>query len=381
MLRRVIFAPDSFKGTLSSPEICAAYQRALHSVYPEATGVFLPIADGGEGTVDCFLAACGGERVTLAVSGPFGEKTPSFYGLLNEGKTAVIETAAAAGLPLVGEQKNPELATTYGVGELIRDAVSRGATEVILGLGGSATNDGGTGMAASLGVSFRNREGQEFTPVGKTLIQIESIDTRKAKNLLQDIRITAMCDVTNPLCGEQGAAAVYAPQKGADSDMIRRLDNGLAHLADIAARAGTDLRNVPGTGAAGGMGFGVSVLLEGQLQSGIDVMLDTTGFDRQLDGTDLVLTGEGRVDGQSVQGKAVAGVARRAAGRGVPTVVIAGDIGPGAEALYSLGVAGILSTNRIAAPYDIQRKRAAVDIEATAETLFRLCRFFQRQRR
>lgn len=381
MLHRVIFSPDSFKGTLSSPEICGAYQRALLRIYPEAEGIFVPIADGGEGTVDCYLAACGGERISLAVTGPFGKKIPSFYGMLNGGKTAVIEMAAAAGLPLVGERKNPELATTYGVGELIRDAVSRGAEEIVLGLGGSATNDGGTGMAAALGVRFSNADGTEFIPTGETLSQIRSIDRKECESLLQGIRITAMCDVTNPLCGERGAAAVYAPQKGAGPEMVRRLDGGLSHLADVAARDGADCRNLPGAGAAGGMGFGVSVFLEGRLQSGIDVMLDTADFDRQLEGTDLVLTGEGRVDGQSVQGKAVAGVARRAAAKGVPTVVIAGDVGAGAEALYDLGVAAILSTNRIAAPYEVQRERAAADIEAAAETVFRLCQAFQRESR
>ena len=248
-------------------------------------------------------------------------------------------------------------------------------------MGGSATNDGGTGMAAALGARFYDVDGTEFIPTGETLSQIDAIDTGECNSLLRGIRITAMCDVTNPLCGERGAAAVYAPQKGAGPEMVKLLDNGLSHLADVVARDGTDCRDLPGAGAAGGMGFGVSVFLGGRLQSGIDVMLDTAGFDRLLEGAELVLTGEGRVDSQSVQGKAVAGVARRAAVRGVPTVVIAGDVASGAEALYALGVAGILSTNRIAAPYEVQRIRAASDIEAAAETVFRLCRAFQRESR
>ena len=337
-MKEIICIPDSFKGSLSSMQVCAVMARAAALEAPGVPCRALPVADGGEGTVDAFLAALGGEKIALPAAGPFGETRPSFYGRLNE-KTAVVEMAAAAGLLLAGEKRNPEKTTTLGVGQLMRDALEKGAREIILGLGGSATNDGGCGAAAALGVRFLDAASRAFCPTGETLCQIARIDCAPARQALSGVRLRVMCDIDNPLCGPQGAAAVFGPQKGADAAMIARLDAGLAHLARVALRdTGVDMLRIPGAGAAGGMGGGMAALLGGEMQMGIEAVLDITGFDGLLANAALVLTGEGWLDAQSLRGKAVIGVARRAKKQGVPCAALVGGLTGPLDAAYAQGL-------------------------------------------
>ena len=374
-MKKCIVISDSFKGSLPSRDICAIARERIPLFFPACEVRALSVADGGEGTVDCFLDSCGGERVLVSgVQDPYGEPIDAAYGLLPDG-TAVVEMAAAAGLPLVAGRKNPCVTTTYGVGQLIADALARGARRIVLGLGGSATNDGGCGCAAALGVKFFDGSGAEFVPVGDTLRDIAHIDVSAARELLRGVELKLMCDVTNPLCGEKGAAHVFGPQKGADAADIRRLDAGLAHFAAvIREELGVDVLDLPGAGAAGGMGAGCAALLGGALRSGIDAVLDAVGFDAALAGADLVITGEGRVDSQSFDGKVISGVAARTREKGVPLVVIAGGIDDSAAAAYELGVSAMFSTDRAALSVDKLAGRTAADYEATLRDVLRLVR-------
>lgn len=380
-MAKYILMPDSFKGTMSSAEICGVMRRAILLHEPEAEIISIPVADGGEGTVDAFLAALGGERMEETVTGPLGEPVRAFYGRLPDG-TAVVEMAAAAGLPLAGERRDPLRATTYGVGELIGRAVRAGARRVVLGLGGSATNDGGCGMAAALGAVFRDEAGVPFVPTGGTLRRIASVSLDGVQARLAGVTVEAICDVDSPLFGPAGAAYVFAPQKGADEAAVRLLDDGLRHLAAVLSSlpGGADAAGKPGAGAAGGMGAGVRVFLGGTLRMGIETVLDVTGFARLLPGASLVLTGEGRLDGQSLRGKVVSGVAAEAAKAGVPVIAVAGDIGGGIEEVYSRGVSAVLSINRVAVPYEQARLRARDDLFLTIDTLMRLRALFQREK-
>ena len=369
-----ILVPDSFKGTMSSREVCGILRRELLARMPEAEVVSLPVADGGEGSVDAFLEAVGGRRVSVPCTGPDGAPMEGFFGLLGDGSTAVVEMAAAAGLPLLEGRLDAEGATTYGVGELILAAAKAGARKIILGLGGSATNDGGCGCAAALGVRFLDEAGKPFVPVGRTLEHIAHIDKRDLSPVLQGVELVAMCDIDNPLCGPTGAAAVFGPQKGADGPAIERLDRGLYHLAEVVrADLGTEILELPGAGAAGGMGGGAAAFLGCPLGMGIDIVLDTVGFDTLLPGTRAVITGEGRIDGQSLRGKVVVGVARRARRAGVPVIAVVGDIASGAAAAYEEGVTAMFSTNRRAVPWEQARLTAKEDLRAAAGDLFRLC--------
>ena len=369
---KIILAPDSFKGTMSSIKICNIMSAAIRKYFYDAEIIKIPVADGGEGTVECFLEAVGGKKVAVRVKGPYFEELDSFYGRLADEKTAVIEMAAAAGLPLVENNKNPLLTTTYGVGQLIRHAVEGGCTKVIIGLGGSCTNDGGAGMAAALGVRFWDENHCEFIPTGGTLNRIAKIDDSERLPFLDRCTIVAACDVDNPLCGINGASYVFAPQKGADAAMVESLDMNLKHLADIIQRdLGMDLRNVPGAGAAGGLGAGVIAFAKAQLKSGIDIVLDTVKFEAILTGADFVLTGEGKIDGQSLRGKVVVGVARRAKTQDVPVIAVVGDIGDEIEQIYSQGVTDVFSINRVAVPFEKARLRCESDLALTVDTLMR----------
>lgn len=371
-MRKIILAPDSFKGTMSSQEICDILAQEIKRVWPQAQVVSLPVADGGEGSVDAFLAAVGGEKVAVPCKGPHWEDIQGFYGLLPDG-TAVVEMAAAAGLPLVGQRLRPDQTTTYGVGQLVRAAVCGGARRLVVGLGGSATNDGGAGMAAALGVRFFRADGEPYIPTGGTLDQLARVDRSGLEPALASVELTAMCDIDNPLCGPTGASAVFGPQKGAGPDMVPVLDRNLGHLADIMAEdLGRDLRDMPGAGAAGGLGFGVAAFFGGRLQMGIETVLDVAGFDHLLQGAWLVITGEGCIDGQSLRGKVVSGVARRAKAADVPTIAMVGDIGEGAGGLYEQGVTGIFSINRVAIPFSQARTRSREDLRAASADLFRL---------
>ncbi len=376
-MKKCVVVSDSFKGTVSSREICAIAQRVIPRHFPACEVVCIPVADGGEGTVDCFVQAMGAQRVEITVTNALGEKSAAAYARL--GELAIIEMAAAAGLPQVGALRCPGTATTYGVGELIAHAVDSGCRKILLGLGGSATNDGGCGCAAALGVRFYDADGQSFVPVGDTLGRIARIDTAEAEALLRSVEITVMCDVTNPLYGPTGAAYVFAPQKGADAEKVKSLDAGLRHFGDvIRSQYGLDVSAMPGAGAAGGMGAGCVALLGGTIQSGIDAVLDVTGFDRQLEGADLVITGEGRIDSQSADGKVVSGVARRTRAKGVPLIAIAGGIADSAGAVYDIGVSAMFSTDRAALPVDMLGARSPSDYEATLSDIMSLIAIAER---
>lgn len=366
MMERFVLVPDSFKGTLSSQEICTILKEEILRAKPRAEVISIPVADGGEGSVDAFLAALGGTLVEVPCHGPHMEEITGFYGLLPDG-TAVIEMAAAAGLPLAGDRLEPDTATTYGVGELMAAAADRGARRIILGLGGSATNDGGCGAAAALGVRFLNGQGEPFLPVGGNLGCLSHIDISGQRMLPE---ITVMCDIDNPLCGPAGASAVFGPQKGADGAMVQVLDRNLHHLADIIRRdLGADIAGLPGAGAAGGMGGGAVAFWKGRLQMGIETVLDTVEFDNIAKGARLIFTGEGRLDGQSVRGKVIAGVAKRAAKAGVPVAAVVGAVGDGADGIYNLGVCAVFTTNHRPEPFETAKLHAHDNLRRTARNL------------
>ena len=372
-MEKILLVPDSFKGTLSSRQVCQVMAGQLRRFFPQAQVKSIPVADGGEGSVEAFLAAAGGERRTRTVTGPFGEPVEAFYGILGDGRTAVIEMAACAGLPLAEGRLNPERATTYGVGELLLAAKEAGCTKAILGLGGSCTNDGGAGAAAALGAKFTRADGAAFVPTGGTLGEIATLDVSPVAQALQGMELTAMCDIDNPLYGEAGAAAVFAPQKGADAAMVARLDAGLRHLGQVAARClGRDFSHLPGAGAAGGLGFGMAAFCGAQLRMGIDAVLDAVGFDSLLPGTDVVFTGEGKIDSQSARGKVVSGVAARCRKAGVPVVAVVGQIDQGFEEMYQQGLTAVFSINRAAQPFTESRFHAGENLALTMENIARL---------
>lgn len=372
-MEKILLVPDSFKGTLSSRQVCQVMAGQLRRFFPQAQVKSIPVADGGEGSVEAFLAAAGGERRTRTVTGPFGEPVEAFYGILGDGRTAVIEMAACAGLPLAEGRLNPERATTYGVGELLLAAKEAGCTKAILGLGGSCTNDGGAGAAAALGAKFTRADGAAFVPTGGTLGEIAALDVSPVAQALQGMELTAMCDIDNPLYGEAGAAAVFAPQKGADAAMVARLDAGLRHLGQVSARClGRDFSHLPGAGAAGGLGFGMAAFCGAQLRMGIDAVLDAVGFDSLLPGTDVVFTGEGKIDSQSARGKVVSGVAARCRKEGVPVVAVVGQIGQGFEEMYQQGLTAVFSINRAAQPFAESRFHAGENLALTMENIARL---------
>lgn len=367
-MKRCLVLSDSFKGTLSSPDICRI-ARSLH--IPGWHIDALPVADGGEGTTDCFLDACGGQRIALPVSGPFGGTIDGFYGLLPDG-TAVVECAAAAGLHQAEGRPDPEAATTYGVGQLLAHALDHGAKRLILGLGGSCTNDGGCGAAAALGVRFYDRQGRSFVPTGGTLADIETIDLSGRHPGLRPGVLTVMCDIDNPLYGETGAAYIFAPQKGANDSCVQRLDAGLRHLAAVLhAQLGAEVDTLPGGGAAGGFGAGCAALLCGALRSGITTVLDTVDFDRRAVGCDLVVTGEGSFDAQSLGGKAISGVAGRCQKLRVPAAVLAGRVALTPEQWAPLDLRAVRSINPAGATLEDARVNAAAYYRTALETLLK----------
>ena len=368
-MKKCVIVPDSFKGSLDAGQVCAVLRQAVLRRAPGCEVVCVPVADGGEGTVDCFLEALGCTRVETRMHGPYGELLTGAYA--RQGNTAVIEMAQAAGLPLVEGRADPSRTTTWGVGEQIAQAIDAGCTEILLGLGGSCTNDGGCGMAAALGARFYDQAGVSFVPTGGTLDRIARIDREPLRRRLAGVRVTAMCDVDSPLYGPQGAACVFAPQKGADDAMVRRLDENLRALA---RHLGEETTHTPGAGAAGGMGAGVLSLLGGVLRPGIEAVLDVVTFDRLLAGADLVLTGEGCFDRQSLCGKVIDGVARRAARQGVPVVALVGTIGePDAlEAAYARGVTAVIGINQSGETLAQAKARVRDNLARTADAVLRL---------
>lgn len=369
---KIILAPDSFKGTMSSHTVCNTMKDAILSIVPDSTVVPIPVADGGEGSVDAFLEAVGGEKIDIKVTGPRFEKVDSFYGIL-PGNVAIIEMAAAAGLPMMGEQLDVMGATTYGVGELMDDAIARGCKKIILALGGSATNDGACGAAAALGARFFNADGAQFVPTGATLSDIQRIDCSELDVKLWGITVEAMCDIDNPLCGERGAAAVFAPQKGATATDVELLDAGLLHLAQLLEHR-CKVEELAGSGAAGGMGGGSVAFFNAKLRMGIDTVLDTCSFESLLCDADLVLTGEGRLDSQSLGGKVAIGVARRAKKMGVPTVAVVGAIEDPIDAVYAEGVSAVFSINRKAQDFEKSKGNSTENLYRTMCDIIRLYR-------
>ena len=372
-MQNFILVPDSFKGTLSAIEVCNIMKSSIKNLYKDANIISVPVADGGEGTVDAFLYALGGEKKSIWVSDAFNEqKILAHYAMLKD-DIAVIEMAACAGLPLVKNRLEPDKTTTFGVGELIIDAVNSGAKKIILGLGGSATNDGGCGMAVALGVKFKDEQDQEFIPTGGTLSQIYKIDMNNIYSKIKDVEFISMCDVDNPLCGKLGASAVFAPQKGADEDMVKSLDEGLAHLAKIIKRdLHIEVKDIKGAGAAGGLGAGSIAFLQSKLTKGIDVILDTINFDELVSKADIVFTGEGKFDSQSLHGKVVMGVANRSQKYKTPVIVVTGAIGENIQEAYNKGITAIFSINKEPMEFSKSALKSKENMILTMENILRL---------
>jgi len=370
---KILIASDSFKGSATTMEVADNIAKGLLRVCPEIEIEKLPVADGGEGTVETLVAGMDGDFVQVGVTGPLGERVKAKYGIIDDGM-AIIEMAEASGLVLVEEERrNPTLTTTYGTGELILSALERGLKRIYVGIGGSATNDGGMGMARALGYRFLDRDGNELPDGGGRLGQLDRIDLTKVTPLLKDARITVMCDVENPLFGPDGAAFVYGPQKGADPDMVQLLDENLRHFSEILIRdMNADVADIPGSGAAGGLGGGLMAFCGAELKPGIEMVLDILNFDSHLQDVDLVVTGEGRIDGQSAKGKVPAGVAKRAKKLNKPLVAVAGGVGEGAEGLYSIGTDLILPI--VDGPMELRQAMDEVRIllERTGERLARI---------
>lgn len=372
-MQNFILVPDSFKGTLSAIEVCNIMKSSIKNLYKDANIISVPVADGGEGTVDAFLYALGGEKKSIWVSDAFNEqKILAHYAMLKD-NIAVIEMAACAGLPLVKNRLEPDKTTTFGVGELIIDAINSGAKKIILGLGGSATNDGGCGMAVALGVKFKDEQDQEFIPTGGTLSQIYKIDMNNIYSKIKDVEFISMCDVDNPLCGRLGASAVFAPQKGADEDMVKSLDEGLAHLAKIIKRdLHIEVKDIKGAGAAGGLGAGSIAFLQSKLTKGIDVVLDTINFDELVSKADIVFTGEGKFDSQSLHGKVVMGVANRSQKYKTPVIVVTGAIGENIQEAYNKGITAIFSINKEPMEFSKSALKSKENMILTMENILRL---------
>jgi len=366
---KILIVPDSFKGTLSAREVCDCIADGILSEIPDAKIIKIPVADGGEGSSD----ALGAKRIPLRVTGPLGKPCDAFIGVL--GNTAVIEMASCAGLPLVKGEEDPEKTTTYGVGELILHALDLGYRDILLCLGGSATNDCGCGMAASLGARFLDRSGKEFIPVGGTLADIEKIDLSSLDKRLKSTAVRAMCDVKNPLYGSTGAAYVFAPQKGADAECVKRLDAGLMNFARVCRSSlGINVSTAEGGGAAGGMGAGVITLLGGRLVRGIDAVLDAADFDEKIKDADVIISGEGRFDSQSFGGKVISGIAERS--RGVPLVAICGSVDR--EICELWGVCAVFSIQSSPLPFEEAIKHSKKDLYFTSKNIARLISRFKK---
>lgn len=371
---RIVIAPDSFKGSLSSKEVADAIELGVRKVLLDVDIVKIPIADGGEGTVQTLVAAMGGEIIKTQVVGPLGETIESYFGVLNDKKTAIIEMANASGLPLVPiEKRNPLITNSYGTGQLIKAALDMGVDRIVIGLGGSATNDGGVGMAQALGVRFFDENGNDIGFGGGELSKISKIDMSGIDERIRKVRIEAACDVDNPLCGPNGASYIYGPQKGANKEMIEILDRNLGHLAKVIKRdLGADIMELPGAGAAGGLGAGLVAFLNAELKRGIDIIVNITKLDDYIKDACVVFTGEGQIDKQILSGKAVYGVAKIAKKHGAYVVAIVGSINDDAYELFDKGIDGIESIIDKPMTMDEACKRAGLLVERAAERVMRL---------
>jgi glycerate kinase len=358
---KIVIAPQGFKGNLTALQVARAIETGVKRIVPDARTVLKPMADGGEGTVQALVDATGGEFIDTQVTGPLREKVFARWGILSDQTTAVIEMAAASGLPLVLPQKrNPLITTTYGTGELIKAALDHGCRKLIIGIGGSATNDGGAGMAQALGARLLDAEGKELPFGGAALARLERIDVSQMDPRLADFDVTLASDVNNPLCGPRGASAIYGPQKGATPEMVKQLDGALAHYADIIKRdLGVDFKEVPGAGAAGGLGLGLMVFLKARMVPGIDVVIRATNLVKDLKGADLVFTAEGRIDCQSAMGKVPTGVALKAKEFGAPVIALAGEVADDCQVVYEQGIDAVVSI----APGPISLEQSMRDAE------------------
>lgn len=381
-MRKCVVIPDSFKGSVSSMDICSIVKEQIEQIFPQCEVVCIPVGDGGEGTLECFHAALGGEMRDCLASGPFFEERIARYLLLPDRNTAVLEVAQCVGLPLVQGRQEPGLATTFGVGRMILAALKSGVRKIIIGLGGSCTNDGGLGMAAALGARFFDAENREFIPTGDSISRIGRMDVGRMAPELNGVEVVAMCDVNNPLWGENGASMVFGPQKGADEAHAQQLDRNLRFLDQLLAR---DLKkavgHVPGSGAAGGLGAAILAFLGGSLKSGIETVLDTVRFDEIVQDADLVITGEGKLDSQSLNGKVIQGVTQHAQKWNVPVVALVGMLEDGIDALYQNGLTAAFTVGTRACPLEEAMQRAKHDLAVTTRNLcgFLKCRDVERQ--
>lgn len=369
-----VLAPDSFKESMTAKEVCNAMEKGLRKVFPEANFVHVPMADGGEGTTQSLIDATEGTLYALNTTGPLGETVEASYGIMGNGEIAVIEMASASGIQFVNrDTKNPLVTTTYGTGELIRACLDKGIKKIILGIGGSATNDGGAGMAEALGVRFYDEAGNPLPRGGGALGRLHHIDLSGLDSRLAQVDIQVACDVTNPLCGEQGASAIFGPQKGATPEMVAQLDSNLAHYAAVIRnQLGKEIATVPGAGAAGGLGAGLMAFTQCTLRRGIDIVVEFSGLSDKLAGADFCFTGEGRIDYQTKFGKTPYGVARTAKAQGVPVIAVSGCVGEGVEALYGEGIDTIFGIIPRADNIEALLKEGPINMERACENIGRL---------
>lgn len=347
-MKTFVLAPDSFKESVTAEQACQAMQRGILQVFPDANCITVPMADGGEGTVDALISSLKGERVTCRVTGPLASQSiETYFGLVDAGQTVVIEMAKANGIHLLEvARRNPMLTSTYGTGEMIKQALDLGVKKIIIGLGGSVTNDGGAGMAQALGVRFLNTAGESIQVCGGNLDQINQIDFSQLDARLKNTEILIASDVNNPLCGSNGASAIFGPQKGATSEMVQQLDRNLSHFADLVeAGLGISKRNIPGAGAAGGLGFGLMAFAGAKLQSGVALIMEQNKLAQKIANVDYVFTGEGKIDHQTALGKTPFGVAQVAQQLNKPVIAFAGLVGEGIESLYQVGFSQIVGIN------------------------------------
>lgn len=372
---RFLFASDSFKGTITSEQSIRLLTEAANKVFPGCETAGVPVADGGEGTVEAVVEATKGSWRRLMVHGPLMEDVEGFYGVFH-GDSAVIEMAAASGLPMVPtEKRNPLHTTTYGTGELIRDALEQGLRKLSIAIGGSATNDGGMGAMRALGIRFLDAEGEELMGFGSDLAKVADIDVSGLNPAVKEAQITVMCDVTNPLTGPDGATYTFGKQKGGTPEILDELEAGMKNYAAVVLKkTGMDVDQIPGAGAAGGLGAALCVFLRATLKSGIETVLDLMDFDGLLEGVDLVVTGEGRIDWQSAFGKVPSGIGQRCRAKGIPAVALVGGMGDGAEKIYDFGVESILPTINGAMDIEEALERARELYVNAAERMFRLIR-------
>ena len=376
----ILLAPDSFKDCLSATEVCRYLDHGIRRIYPHAEIKSIPVADGGEGFVAAMLTALGGTEINCPVRDPLGRRIHASYGILGDKQTAVIEMAAASGIELLKpDERNPLVTSTFGTGLLMRDAIERGCRKLIIGIGGSATNDGGTGMAKALGYRFLDHNGEEIDSGGGNLNQLAHIDHSSVFPLLKETEIRTACDVTNPLTGKHGAAAVYGPQKGAPPEMVAILDQNLEHLAQIIQRdLQVDVLKLVGGGAAGGLGAGLVAFSDARLQAGFDIVKEQTGLEKAVQQADIILTGEGKMDHQTKEGKTPWGVAQLALKHSKPCIGVAGSLGEGYDELYEEGFTALFALPN--GPLSLHESLAQAPqlLADTVEQIFRIIRMIQR---